>query len=63
MRSRDADLSGLYIGPSDLAQSLGYPNTSSIPTGADTMAAIQRILQAAEPPDQSRDALHDAGLR
>jgi 4-hydroxy-2-oxoheptanedioate aldolase len=41
------DLSGLYIGPSDLAQSLGYPIQPD-PTGADLMAAIERILNAAK---------------
>ena len=45
--ARTPDLSGLYIGPSDLAQSLGYPIQLD-PTGADTMAAIERILQAAK---------------
>jgi 4-hydroxy-2-oxoheptanedioate aldolase len=45
--ARTPDLSGLYIGPSDLAQSLGYPIQLD-PTGADTMAAIERILGAAK---------------
>ena len=45
--ARTPDLSGLYIGPSDLAQSLGYPIHLD-PTGADVMAAIERILQAAK---------------
>ena len=45
--ARTPDLSGLYIGPSDLAQSLGYPIQLD-PTGADTMAAVERILQAAK---------------
>jgi 4-hydroxy-2-oxoheptanedioate aldolase len=45
--ARTPDLSGLYIGPSDLAQSLGYPIQLD-PTGADTMAAIERILKAAK---------------
>ena len=45
--ARTPDLSGLYIGLSDLAQSLGYPIQLD-PTGADTMAAIERILQAAK---------------
>jgi 4-hydroxy-2-oxoheptanedioate aldolase len=40
-------LTGLYIGPSDLAQSLGYPIQMD-PTGADVMAAIERILAAAK---------------
>jgi 4-hydroxy-2-oxoheptanedioate aldolase len=41
------NLTGLYIGPSDLAQSLGYPIQMD-PTGADVMAAIERILAAAK---------------
>jgi 4-hydroxy-2-oxoheptanedioate aldolase len=41
------DLTGLYIGPSDLAQSLGYPIQLD-PTGAEVMAAIERILNAAK---------------
>ena len=45
--ARTPDLTGLYIGPSDLAQSLGYPIQLD-PTGADTMAAIERILGAAK---------------
>jgi 4-hydroxy-2-oxoheptanedioate aldolase len=45
--ARTPDLSGLYIGPSDLAQSLGYPIQID-PTGADVMAAIERILNAAK---------------
>jgi 4-hydroxy-2-oxoheptanedioate aldolase len=45
--ARTPDLTGLYIGPSDLAQSLGYPIELD-PTGADTMAAIERILGAAQ---------------
>jgi 4-hydroxy-2-oxoheptanedioate aldolase len=45
--ARTPDLSGLYIGPSDLAPSLGYPIQID-PTGADVMAAIERILNAAK---------------
>jgi 4-hydroxy-2-oxoheptanedioate aldolase len=45
--ARTPELTGLYIGPSDLAQSLGYPIQLD-PTGADTMAAIERILSAAK---------------
>ena len=45
--ARTPDLSGLYIGPSDLAQSLGYPIQLD-PTGADTMVAVERILHAAK---------------
>jgi 4-hydroxy-2-oxoheptanedioate aldolase len=45
--ARTPNLTGLYIGPSDLAQSLGYPIQLD-PTGADTMAAIERILAAAK---------------
>jgi 4-hydroxy-2-oxoheptanedioate aldolase len=45
-------LGGLYIGPSDLAISLGYP-VALDPTGADTLAAIERI----------RDAARAAGIR
>ena len=45
--ARTPDLTGLYIGPSDLAQSLGYPIQLD-PTGAETMAAIERILEAAK---------------
>ena len=45
--ARTADLSGLYIGPSDLAQSLGYPIQPD-PTGADVIPAIERILNAAK---------------
>ena len=61
--ARTPDLSGLYIGPSDLAQSLGYPIQID-PTGADTMAAIERILERRQGRgNQGRHALHDAGLR
>jgi 4-hydroxy-2-oxoheptanedioate aldolase len=45
--ARTPDLTGLYIGPSDLAQSLGYPIQVD-PTGTDVMAAIERILAAAK---------------
>ena len=45
--ARTPDLTGLYIGPSDLAQSLGYPIQLD-PTGAEVMAAIERILGAAK---------------
>jgi 4-hydroxy-2-oxoheptanedioate aldolase len=45
--ARTPDLDALYIGPSDLAQSLGYPIQVD-PTGADVMAAIERILAAAK---------------
>jgi 4-hydroxy-2-oxoheptanedioate aldolase len=45
--ARTPNLTGLYIGPSDLAQSLGYPIQLD-PTGADVMAAIERILAAAQ---------------
>jgi 4-hydroxy-2-oxoheptanedioate aldolase len=40
-------LSALYIGPSDLAQSLGHPIRVD-PTDAPVMAAIDRILEAAK---------------
>ena len=40
-------LSALYIGPSDLAQSLGHPIRMD-PTDAPVMAAIDRILAAAK---------------
>jgi 4-hydroxy-2-oxoheptanedioate aldolase len=40
-------LSGLYIGPSDLAQSLGYP-VHMDPTGEEMLAAIDRIRDAAK---------------
>jgi len=40
-------LSGLYIGPSDLAQSLGYAGGLD-PTGDDMLAAIDRIRDAAK---------------
>jgi 4-hydroxy-2-oxoheptanedioate aldolase len=45
--ARTPDLDALYIGPSDLAQSLGFPIQMD-PTGADVMAAIERILAAAK---------------
>jgi 4-hydroxy-2-oxoheptanedioate aldolase len=45
--ARTPDLTGLYIGPSDLAQSLGHPIQLD-PTGAEVMAAIERILAAAK---------------
>ncbi len=45
--ARTPGLSGLYIGPSDLAQSLGHPIQAD-PTGRDVMAAIERILGAAK---------------
>ncbi len=45
--ARTPDLTGLYIGPSDLAQSLGHPIQVD-PTGAEVMAAIERILAAAK---------------
>jgi 4-hydroxy-2-oxoheptanedioate aldolase len=45
--ARTSGLTGLYIGPSDLAQSLGYPIQLD-PTGPDVMAAIERILAAAK---------------
>jgi 4-hydroxy-2-oxoheptanedioate aldolase len=45
--ARTPDLTGLYIGPSDLAQSLGYPIQID-PTGGDVMAAIERTLAAAK---------------
>ncbi len=45
--ARTPGLTGLYIGPSDLAQSLGHPIQMD-PTGADVMAAIERILGAAK---------------
>jgi 4-hydroxy-2-oxoheptanedioate aldolase len=40
-------LTALYIGPSDLAQSLGYPIQID-PTGDDTLAAVDRIRDAAK---------------
>jgi 4-hydroxy-2-oxoheptanedioate aldolase len=40
-------LDALYIGPSDLAQSLGHPIALD-PTDAEVMAAIERILAAAK---------------
>jgi 4-hydroxy-2-oxoheptanedioate aldolase len=40
-------LSGLYIGPADLGQSLGY-GVQLDPTGDDMMAAIERIRDAAK---------------
>ena len=40
-------LSGLYIGPADLAQSLGYP-VQLDPTSDEMMAAIERIRDAAK---------------
>jgi 4-hydroxy-2-oxoheptanedioate aldolase len=40
-------LSGLYIGPSDLAQSLGY-TVHMDPTGEEMLAAIDRIRDAAK---------------
>ncbi len=45
--ARTPGLSGLYIGPSDLAQSLGYPIRLD-PTEQPVMAAIERILAAAK---------------
>jgi 4-hydroxy-2-oxoheptanedioate aldolase len=45
--ARTPGLSGLYIGPSDLAQSLGYPIRLD-PTDEPVMAAIERILAAAK---------------
>jgi 4-hydroxy-2-oxoheptanedioate aldolase len=45
--ARTPELTGLYIGPSDLAQSLGHPIQVD-PTGAEVMAAIERILAAAK---------------
>jgi 4-hydroxy-2-oxoheptanedioate aldolase len=45
--ARTPNLTGLYIGPSDLAQSLGYPIQLD-PTSAEVMAAIERILTAAQ---------------
>jgi 4-hydroxy-2-oxoheptanedioate aldolase len=45
--ARTPGLSGLYIGPSDLAQSLGYPIRLD-PTDELVMAAIERILAAAK---------------
>jgi len=45
-------LTGLYVGPSDLAQSLGYP-VALDPTVTETMAAVERI----------RDAAKRAGIR
>lgn len=45
--ARTPDLDALYIGPSDLAQSLGFPIQID-PTGSDVMAAIERILAAAK---------------
>ena len=40
-------LSGLYIGPADLAQSLGYP-VALDPTSDEMIAAIERIRDAAK---------------
>ena len=40
-------LTGLYIGPADLAQSLGYP-VHLDPTGDEMLAAIDRIRDAAK---------------
>jgi 4-hydroxy-2-oxoheptanedioate aldolase len=45
--ARTPDLTGLYIGPSDLAQSLGLPIQVDS-TDPDLMAATDRILQAAK---------------
>jgi 4-hydroxy-2-oxoheptanedioate aldolase len=45
--ARTPDLSGLYIGPSDLAQSLGLPIQVDS-THPDLMAATDRILNAAK---------------
>lgn len=44
-------LSGLYIGPADLGQSLGY-GVQLDPTGDDMMAAIRRIRDAAKAADK-----------
>ena len=52
--ARTPNLTGLYIGPSDLAQSLGYPIQLD-PTSADVMAAIERI------PDSTIEASGDLG--
>lgn len=45
--ARTPGLSALYIGPSDLAQSLGHPIQMD-PTDPPVMAAIDRILAAAK---------------
>jgi 4-hydroxy-2-oxoheptanedioate aldolase len=45
--ARTPGLSALYIGPSDLAQSLGHPIRVD-PTDAPVMAAIDRIREAAK---------------
>ena len=45
--ARTPDLTGLYIGPSDLAQSLGLPIQVDS-TDPDLMAATDRILHAAK---------------
>jgi 4-hydroxy-2-oxoheptanedioate aldolase len=45
--ARTPGLSALYIGPSDLAQSLGYP-VALDPTHPDTLAAIDKICAAAK---------------
>lgn len=45
--ARTAGLDSLYIGPSDLAQSLGYP-VALDPTHPDTLGAIDRIRDAAK---------------
>ena len=45
--ARTPGLTGLYIGPSDLAQSLGYP-VALDPTDAKVLAAIDRIRDAAK---------------
>jgi 4-hydroxy-2-oxoheptanedioate aldolase len=45
--ARTPGLSALYIGPADLAQSLGHPIRMD-PTDAPVMAAIDRILAAAK---------------
>jgi 4-hydroxy-2-oxoheptanedioate aldolase len=45
--ARTPGLDALYIGPSDLAQSLGHPIAMD-PTDAPVMAAIEQILKAAK---------------
>ena len=40
--------SGLYIGPADLAQSLGLSSRDSIPTGDEMVKAIEHIRDAAK---------------
>ena len=45
--ARTRGLTGLYIGPSDLAQSLGHP-VALDPTDAKVLAAIDRIRDAAK---------------